>query len=98
MDWNTIATVTASIITVYLAFLLDKYLHNKPKVIAYYLHASIHTLKTEQPGVIHTHAIVIRNSGRVAAKNIRVGHAIFPFASYTVYPATEHEVRNISTQ
>ena len=95
MDWNAIATIIASIITAYLAFILDKYLHNKPRVIAYYLHASVHTVKTEQPGIIHTHAIVIRNSGRIAAKNIRVGHAVFPSASYSVNPPTEHEVRVI---
>lgn len=44
---------------------------------------------------MNTHAIVIRNAGNIAAKNIRVGHNIFPDISCTVSPPIEYEVKKI---
>lgn len=43
------------------------------------------------PGWVHTHAIVVRNSGKQTAHNVRIDHAIFP-PSYNVHPPVSHSL------
>lgn len=43
------------------------------------------------PGWINTHSIVVRNSGKQTAHNVRIDHAIFP-PSYNVYPPVSHSL------
>jgi len=40
---------------------------------------------------VHTHAIVVQNTGKKTAHNVRINHAIFPL-SYQLYPAVSHTV------
>lgn len=41
--------------------------------------------------VVHTHAVVVRNTGKKSAHNVRIGHEIFP-PSYKVFPPVGHEL------
>lgn len=45
METHTIAMITASVVTVFITFLLNKYLHNRSKLVTYCLHASVHKIK-----------------------------------------------------
>jgi len=71
---------------------LDRWLTKRPKLISYLLHASAFTLRSapNQP-TIHTHSIVVRNAGRVAAINVRIGHSVLP-DNFQLYPARPHTV------
>lgn len=90
IDLQTIITASATIVTAIIAFILSKYLYDRPKLVSYCLHVSAHKIKDPE-GIIHTHAIVIRNAGRMAAKNVRVGHHVFPDLSTTVNPPIEYQ-------
>lgn len=94
LEVSVIVNAVATLATVVVAFVLNKYFNNRVKLTLYCLHASVHKI-TKPEGIIHTHAIVIRNAGRVAAKNVRVGHCVFPEASVTVSPPTEYEKKEI---
>ncbi|AUH73375.1 hypothetical protein [Legionella sainthelensi] len=48
MDWKSYAPLFASAITTLLAFILNKYLYNKPKLIAYYGHVSAHKIPLDK--------------------------------------------------
>ena len=95
MDIHSSAMITASFITVFITFILNKYLYNRSRLVTYLSHASAHKIKDPQ-GIINTHAKVIRNAGRIAAKNVRVGHNKFTeLISCTVYPPIEYETKEI---
>lgn len=42
---------------------------------------------------VGTHAVVVRNSGRLSAKNVRLGHKSLP--NYYIYPNTKYEVTSL---
>lgn len=42
---------------------------------------------------IGTHAVVVRNSGRLSARNVRLGHKSLP--NYNIYPNTKYEVTSL---
>lgn len=74
----------------------DRWFEKKPKLIIYLSHSSAFVLRNVNPAnaQIHTHAIIVRNTGRLAAKNIRLGHYTLP-ENYQVFPAIEHRVERV---
>jgi hypothetical protein len=65
----------SSAVIVILAFLLNKFFYNRPRLIAYYGHFTGHLLKKCDPNIpIFTHSVVIRNLGKLTATNVRLGH------------------------
>jgi hypothetical protein len=40
---------------------------------------------------VHTHAVVVKNTGKKTATNVRINHAVFPL-SYQLYPPISHTV------
>ena len=54
-------------------------------------HASAFTLQGEPPVVIHTHSVIVRNTGRKAAKNVSLTHAVLPL-NITVYPPVQYSI------
>lgn len=40
---------------------------------------------------VHTHAYVVRNTGKRSAHNVRIGHNVFPL-SYRLWPAVSHQL------
>ena len=95
MNWNMLASFAAPLITAVIGFLLTKFFQNKAKLIAYYSYTSVHkvTPPNSTPLNVHTHAVVIRNSGKLPAKNVRVGHNILP--DYNVIPNTKYETSKL---
>lgn len=77
--------------TLMLGKYLDQWLAKRPKLISYLFHASAFSIRGSTPYTVHTHAIVIRNTGRVAASNVRVGHLVFP-EHYQLFPPILHDL------
>ena len=80
--------------TLVLGKYLDRWLTKRPKLISYLGHASAFTLRGDNPATVHTHAIVVRNAGRVAATAVRIGHNILP-DNYQLYPSVPHTVERV---
>lgn len=100
MDVRSIVAVSAPIITVFIGFILKKYFYNRPRLITYYGHISSFNTKQTNPTqtspiIINTHTVVVRNTGNLAAKNVRVGHRVLPDGSYNINPQTYYEIRDI---
>lgn len=91
IDWLIVATVAGPVLGVVLGAALTRALEGRPRLVAYYGHVSSFRIQAKEPFWVFTHNVVVRNSGKKPANDIRLGHAHFP-ASYTVLPDRAHEV------
>jgi hypothetical protein len=94
IDWNVVATIASPIIALFVGMLINRAIERKPRLIAYFTHASAFPLQTPTPLTINTHGIVIRNVGKRSATDVRVRHHVLP-QNFIVYPPVEHRVENI---
>ncbi|MGE3522438.1 MAG: hypothetical protein AB7I96_06210 [Candidatus Dadabacteria bacterium] len=92
INWSIFAVFLAPIATLLIGMWLQRIFERKPKLIAYYTHASAFAIKGDNPGTIHTHGIVIRNAGKKPATDVRVRHSYLP-EHYNVFPAIEFSVQ-----
>jgi hypothetical protein len=85
------------IITLFLGALINHLMTSRPKLISHLGFISAHTLKPQADGspgaIVNTHSVVIRNTGRKAATNVRLGHNFLP--NVNVYPDVAYEVRDL---
>lgn len=96
INWSIIATITAPIIALFVGAALNRFIEQKPKLIAYFTHATVFNLTGVNPATIHTHGIVIKSIGGKPASDIRVRHNFLP-QHFNVYPAVEYHVQNLSS-
>ena len=89
LDPEVIAKVAGPVISILIGAVLKHYTEARSKVISFVGHASAFTIKGENPVTIHTHSIVISNTGRKAATNVRLTHANLP-ANVVVYPPVKY--------
>jgi hypothetical protein len=92
IDWMIVATIAAPVIALFVGVALDRLLERKPKLIAYFLHASVFRLAAPNL-TIHAHGIVIKNTGRRPANDIRVRHNILP--DFHVFPNIQYQVQTL---
>jgi len=94
IDWAVVATIAAPIIALFVGAALNKAIQERPKVICYLGHVSGITLANQQPPLhVNSHSIVLRNAGRQAATNVRLGHAVLP--NFQIYPDIDYTVSNL---
>jgi len=91
LDLDLVVNITVPLGTLLLGKYLDRWLTKRPELISYLGHASAFTLRGDNPATIHTHAIVVRNAGRVATNNVRIGHHVLP-DQFQLFPAIPHTV------
>ena len=91
LDLDLAAKISVPVLSLLLGKYLDRWITKRPKLISYLGHASAFTLRGDKPGTFHTHSIVVRNAGRLAANNVRIGHNILP-EHFQLYPAIAHTV------
>lgn len=91
IDWDLVIKIAIPLATLVLGRWLDQIFAKKPKLISYVGHVSSFALQNpnQPPTNVFTHAIVIRNAGRIAASNVRVGHHTLP--DYQIFPAVPHQ-------
>jgi hypothetical protein len=81
IDWHLVAQITVPIVTLLGGAFLERIIERRAKVVVFYGHVASHTLgQTQTSGAIplNTHSIIIRNTGRLAARNLRVRHGYLP--------------------
>ncbi|MEO1078527.1 MAG: hypothetical protein AAFY29_03155 [Pseudomonadota bacterium] len=94
-DWNAAATIAAPVIALCLGIWLDRRFEKKAKLFSYFGHVSSFDYRPNggQPVRIHTHSVILRNSGRKSAANVRLTHWILP--DFQVWPDIEHGVADL---
>jgi len=90
---ETIAKLVSPILTLIIGAVIKKYTERRAKVISYIGHVSSFTLQNEKRTLVFTHSVIVRNAGRKAAQNIRLGHNILP-PNMTIFPKIQYTVEN----
>lgn len=97
IDWSVVATIAAPIIALVVGAGLNHVLEAPEKLVCFLSHASAFTLARGDPNetTIHTHAVIVRNTGRKPATNIRIGHNTLP-RDFEIHPGTEYQIVDTS--
>lgn len=92
MDFNVdvIAKLLAPAITTIVGLIVKAYVEGKPKLITYLVHASAIHLGGQQNQNVNSHSVVVRNSGKKTANNVRVGHNYLP--AFQIVPALAYQI------
>lgn len=91
LDPEVIAKVVGPLLSLLVGGLIKRYTEARSKVVSFIGHASAFTLQGENPAIIHTHSVVVRNTGRKSANNVRLSHAVLPI-NITVYPPVHYSI------
>ena len=89
VDAESLAKVLSPLLTLVVGAAIRRYLERRPRLISFIGHVSTFSLLGEQPTVVFTHSVVVRNAGRLAAKNVRLGHLNLPL-NVRIEPNVEH--------
>lgn len=96
MDLPLVGKITTPLIGVVAGAALNHWLERRPKLVSYLWHASAFQIRN--PGKpemgVHTHGIVIRNTGKKPATNVRVSHRTLPI-NYQVFPDVKNTVEEL---
>lgn len=91
IDIEAIAKVASPLITLVAGAVIRRYSERRPKLVSFIGHVSTFVLQDAQTTTVFTHSVIVRNTGRLSAKNIRLGHLNLP-ANFRVEPNVEHSV------
>lgn len=91
VNWDIVIRIVIPLGTLLLGKYLDRWLSKRPKLISYLGHTSAFNVHSNPPVTVHTHAIVVRNAGREAANQVRIGHRVLP-ENYQLYPSVPHTI------
>jgi hypothetical protein len=93
IQWSVVATIAAPVLALFVGAALDRFLERRPRLIAYFAHTSAFRVAGATPIQIHTHGIVVRNTGKRPAQNVRVSHYVLP--DFNVFPDVPFQVENL---
>jgi len=87
------AKILSPIIAGIIATVIKWYLEGRPRLVTYLVHASAIPLPGQEGQAlqVNTHTIVVANSGKKTAHNIRIGHAHLP-QGFQLWPPVTHTV------
>lgn len=89
---DIISKILAPVLTAAILAVIKHYLEGKSKLNTYFNHSSAFNLNDANKTIIHTHNIVLINSGKKTAKNVRVSHAFLPL-NFSIHPYVDHEIK-----
>jgi len=95
INWDIVTRIAVPLITLILGIILTKWAEDKPRLITYLSHTFAISTTTPfgQTLTVHTHSIIVRNVGKKAAKDVRIGHATLP--DFQIYPSIDHTVNEL---
>jgi len=86
INWDIVVKIGIPLLTLVLGKYLDEWIAKKSKLISYLGHVSAFTLRDDKKTSVYTHSVVVRNVGRAATNNVRLGHHILP-ENYQINPS-----------
>lgn len=94
IDWNLVGLIGIPVVCVFLTAWVTHVVEKRPKLRHYLAHATgiRLSLAGQQPMVVNTHSVELRNAGRKTETNVRLGHRPVQFW-YQVFPGGLHTER-----
>ena len=95
IDWRALAIIAAPIIALFIGVWVNRRFESRPVLISYFGHvaAFVHKPDTGDPINVHTHSVVLRNSGRRSATNVRLHHSVLP--GFNIWPQLLYHVEDL---
>ena len=95
VDWGAVATIAAPLIALVAGAFLNRAIESRPRLVSYLGHVSAHHLTPAggTPYDVFTHSLVLRNTGRRPANNVRLAHGTLP--NFDVYPDVHYNVQDL---
>jgi hypothetical protein len=97
MDWRVVGYIAGIILPAVAGGIVTWLFEGRPRLLSFVLGSSAVTLKPQlgqqgalQPLTVHSHTLVIRNRGRKAAQNVRIGHHNLP--AFSIEPSLHYRV------
>lgn len=90
-DFETVAKIGSPLVTLIVGAFIKHYSEKSSKVLSYIGHVSAFTLQDEKKSAVFTHSVIVRNAGRRAATNVRLGHNVLP-VNIRVEPQINYKV------
>ena len=92
IEWDVVAKVATPLMALVLGVMLNRVLERRPRLITYLGHVSAHRTQQQDGSAldVFTHSIVLKNSGRKAAHNVRISHSVLP--SFNVFPSVKYDL------
>lgn len=95
IDWNVVATIAAPVIALFVGIWVNRRFESRPVLISYFSHVSVfrYTPSGGQPLQVNTHSVVLRNTGRQSATNVRLHHVNLP--EFNIWPTVVHNIETL---
>ncbi|MQR02371.1 hypothetical protein [Glaciimonas soli] len=87
IDIDVTAKILAPLITAFVVGTVRYFLEGRVRIVSYLGHTSTNKSRGDKPFDVHTHNVIVHNTGRKAAHNLRIGHNLLP-ESVTVVPTS----------
>ncbi len=96
IEWNVVATIAAPIIALFIGVWVSRRFESRPILVSYLGHVSAfkYTLPDGRKVDIFTHSVVLRNTGRRAATNVRLHHNVLP--DFNIAPSVAHSIETLA--
>ena len=96
IDWKTLREVGMPVATLFLGAWVARWFEKRPSLTSYFGHVSAfkHTPPNGASLNVFTHTVVLRNSGRKSATNVRLNHIVLP--DFEIYPPIEHRIVDLA--
>lgn len=95
INWDLVIRIAIPFVTLFLGIVLTKRFEDRPQLITYITHASGIRSKTPDGHDVNVnmHSMVVRNTGRKSATNVRLGHRTLP--AFQIYPSIDYTVKEL---
>ena len=95
IEWNVVATIASPLIALVIGAALNRAIERRVQLVTYLGHVSAHKVQQSSgpPLDIFTHSVVLKNSGRKAASNVKLAHSVLP--DFNVFPSVNYEIEQL---
>jgi hypothetical protein len=92
LEIDSIAKICGVIVPILVAT-IKHLMEKRPKVLHYFGHISSFHITQPQQGVVFAHSLIVFNSGRKVATNIRISHGkVWSLLNVSVTPAIDYKI------
>ena len=98
IDWLLVGKIAGPVALLIIGALINRWFERKAILYSYFVHTSAVRFTPQtpdaQPSMVHTHAVALKNQGKLAATNVRLHHLVLP--DFTIFPSTPHTVETLA--
>lgn len=94
ISFDAFAKLLAPLLAALIIGIIKRYTAARPKLVTYLVHATAIPVPAGQagsPSHVNMHTVVIANTGKKTARNVRMGHFFLP-PGHQIWPPVSHQI------